>query len=244
MPLKSEQEDNPLAAPLDDDYLQTKLNYGERFDTDDEFDAAYEAWPRCPECGRRRSTRCPVCGAQGDLFPLGDSSFWNVPSDETEPDSPTSDHCGHCGGNCGAGAPEPSTLDGQLLPGVPSASALIERGAKTSSAFDDLSEEPDRDSDEDGGPLVAVCHLCSEAFEPVFPKRCEWCDYEFSDGVDYEAEAIASSGASEEVDAFLESREEAPNEDEEANSGRVVLTIAALAAVLAGVLFYFLFLGL
>ncbi|MBR4975412.1 MAG: hypothetical protein IKY61_00045, partial [Thermoguttaceae bacterium] len=30
--------------------------------------------------------------------------------------------------------------------------------------------------------LVAVCYVCSEAFVPKFPKRCEWCDFEFPDG--------------------------------------------------------------
>jgi putative signal transducing protein len=29
-------------------------------------------WPVCPDCGERRSARCPVCGASGTSFPLAD----------------------------------------------------------------------------------------------------------------------------------------------------------------------------
>jgi len=34
--------------------------------------AEWTDWPICPECGERRSARCPVCGASGTHFPLAD----------------------------------------------------------------------------------------------------------------------------------------------------------------------------
>jgi uncharacterized paraquat-inducible protein A len=35
-------------------------------------DAEWTEWPVCPECGERRSARCPVCGSSGTDFPLAD----------------------------------------------------------------------------------------------------------------------------------------------------------------------------
>ena len=34
--------------------------------------ADWEDWPTCPECGQRRSLRCPICGASGTQFALAD----------------------------------------------------------------------------------------------------------------------------------------------------------------------------
>jgi rubrerythrin len=35
-------------------------------------------WPTCPRCGRRRTTRCPVCGTVGSDFPAADPDFSGV----------------------------------------------------------------------------------------------------------------------------------------------------------------------
>ena len=34
--------------------------------------AEWTDWPVCPQCGQRRSARCPFCGASGVDFPLAD----------------------------------------------------------------------------------------------------------------------------------------------------------------------------
>jgi hypothetical protein len=34
-----------------------------------------DAWPTCPECGRRRLTRCPACGTSGTDFLSGDANL-------------------------------------------------------------------------------------------------------------------------------------------------------------------------
>jgi hypothetical protein len=35
--------------------------------------ATIDAWPTCPECGRKRHTMCPICETAGTEFPPGDA---------------------------------------------------------------------------------------------------------------------------------------------------------------------------
>ena len=76
MALRSELEENPLAPPIDEEFQQ----YRDRFETEQEFHEAVKVWPRCPQCGKRRITRCPICRTSSDVFPLGDPEFWNAES--------------------------------------------------------------------------------------------------------------------------------------------------------------------
>jgi rubrerythrin len=38
-------------------------------DEDEAADDEAAPWPRCPSCGRRRHTSCPICGTAGSQFP-------------------------------------------------------------------------------------------------------------------------------------------------------------------------------
>ncbi|MBQ8364066.1 MAG: hypothetical protein IJX36_09095, partial [Thermoguttaceae bacterium] len=102
MALKSELEENPFAPPIDDDFLKTALEYRDNFENDEEFQEALSVWPRCPDCGRRRVTRCPICKTSGTLFPLGDDNFWDFRSDEEKArDAEFYDEEERCVGGCG-----------------------------------------------------------------------------------------------------------------------------------------------
>ncbi|MBP5620642.1 MAG: hypothetical protein J6X44_01375, partial [Thermoguttaceae bacterium] len=210
-------------------------------------------WPKCPRCGRRRITRCPICKTSGNLFPLGDSAFWNARADETAPTEPIKTCCGSCSNRHDDAlyneGEKTATMDGQIFPGVPSPRSLDKAREKTSDVFDDLPDERVRvnswneardarsseDSDPNEAPIV-VCGVCSEAFEPKFPKRCEWCDYEFETGVE---DDLADSDADVNgVNDFLARKKDAPNEDDEANNARVVATVVVIAAILLGGLIY------
>ena len=48
---------------------------------DDRDPETIDAWPTCPECGRRRHTMCPICETAGSEFPQADSISGE---DETE----------------------------------------------------------------------------------------------------------------------------------------------------------------
>lgn len=45
---------------------------GQRPDTAVSQEALVESWPRCPQCGAPRLTRCPACGTSGTGFPPAD----------------------------------------------------------------------------------------------------------------------------------------------------------------------------
>lgn len=59
---------------------QIALNFDDRTahelltgdDDHDSDDGEWTDWPRCPECGERRSARCPVCGLSDSAFPFAD----------------------------------------------------------------------------------------------------------------------------------------------------------------------------
>ncbi len=42
-----------------------------------DYDEAREYWPTCPECGKRLPITCPFCKTTDDLFPLGDTEYWD-----------------------------------------------------------------------------------------------------------------------------------------------------------------------
>jgi len=123
-------------------------------DTSAEGWAVPEDWPRCPQCGASRITRCPVCKTTGSDFPEADDEYvWGLGLDEM-PEGEKSCGCGTCGG--------------------PRGSATEAQG----------SEEDESDTDDEASPgrLVLMCPTCSEPFLPEFPRHCAWCNHEFDDG--------------------------------------------------------------
>jgi len=88
MALEFEQHD-VIPGPGDEDFTE-----GEQASP-----TAAEAWPKCPGCGARRSTRCKICGTAGTDFAPVDMGFvWTAEMDD-EADAGS----GRCGpGGCGA----------------------------------------------------------------------------------------------------------------------------------------------
>jgi len=42
-----------------------------------DYDEAREYWPACPDCHERLTITCPFCKTTDDLFPLGDTEYWD-----------------------------------------------------------------------------------------------------------------------------------------------------------------------
>ena len=239
MGLKSELEENPYAPPLVEDFYKTALEYRDNFENEEEFQEALRVWPRCPSCGRRRITRCPICKTSGNLFPLGDPSFWNENARETNANErPTCRSlCNRCDKLLYDESESPSTMAGEIFPGAPSLRRAFALREKTSDAFDELPESREPTTKDDERSLVALCHICSEAFAPKFLNTCEWCGYEFEREGEQEFDP---NDDPEGVLEFLAERDEnGPNEDLEANEGRVFLTTLVLVAIFVFLFVYF-----
>lgn len=112
-------------------------------------------WPMCPQCGAKRTTRCPICETSGTDFTEADRGFLGELAAAAEGDA-TGSSCS-CSGSC---SPK-SEADAQDSCGV---------GAGPS---EDEGEDPE---------TMLMCSVCDEPFEPTYPKHCEWCDHEFEDG--------------------------------------------------------------
>ena len=112
-------------------------------------------WPRCPQCGARRSARCPICETVGSDFAAAemdlDQFFTRLRSGEGP--------C--CGpGGCTSDCPphEAETPDEHGEPPVEEQPALPT-------------------------PNMVLCPLCDEPFEPLYLRRCAACGHEFQDGI-------------------------------------------------------------
>lgn len=267
MALKSELEENPFEPPIDDDFLKTALEYRDNFENDETFREALAVWPRCPDCGRRRVTRCPICKTSGTLFPLGDNNFWDFRSDEEKArDAELFDEEEDFGCSCGCGrasaaarrqnrawadvgrskraveAPESNGCEsggsrGDSCGCGSGGSRGDSRGCGSGGAAP-KTQEPENLFEKG---FVAVCYVCSEAFVPKFPKRCEWCDFEFPDG----EEAAENSETPADVLAFLARKkaEEADDYLDQPPSPQLYWTLVAMGvgALLFCAYFAFLF---
>ncbi len=260
MALKSELEENPFEPPIDDDFLKTALEYRDNFENDEAFREALAVWPRCPDCGRRRVTRCPVCKTSGTLFPLGDNNFWDFRSDEEKArDAELFDEEENFGCSCGCGRrssasrrqnrawadvgrskraveAEPAEQSGRGSGGGCGDSCACGSG-ETGGDAAAKTQEPENLFEKG---FVAVCYVCSEAFVPKFPKRCEWCDFEFPDG----EEPTENSETPADVLAFLARKkaEEADDYLDQPPSPQLYWTLVAMGVGALLFCAYFLFL--
>ena len=245
MPLKSELEENPYAFPVEEDDVKSARQYRDHFESEEEFQEALAIWPRCPQCGKRRITRCPICKTSADLFPLGDAEFFDPNADVARGEERTRPTCS-CGKRCDVRplfneSERPTLLSGELIPGAPDPRRRL--AIEESDVFDSTPEErePRRTwatREEDGDreePPTLVCHVCSEAFRPVFPRRCEWCDYDFGEGETYR-EPGAENDA--EIDDFLRRKEQEEQEAFEPDSKRIMWVCVAIVAGLLAFLAY------
>ena len=241
MSLKRELEENPFAAPLDEDWLKTAWQYRDRFEEEAEFQDALELWPRCPRCGKRRVTRCPVCKTSGDLFALADQEYYDYDAKPLEPPSrsvcPSCSHRGeHATHNC-RGTDDDDAFDVEV---VETEEERAQRRLKRRHVWATLGRKSECGQDEAASserPPALLCHVCSEAFTPVFPRVCEWCDYDFGEGEEYEVDGSISKDVAD----FLERKAREEDAAFEPNSSRVLWTVVALTLALVAFLIYTLF---
>jgi hypothetical protein len=219
MALKRELEENPYAAPLNEDFLKSAWKYRDRFEEKEEFHEALELWPRCPQCGRRRITRCPICKSSGDLFPLAAQEYFNhnaPPIKEPPSRVPGAHACATC---------SVQREDDEDVIEVESRESGEERAQVRRRAWAQLAHKLEK-SELDRQPAL-LCYICSEAFIPVFPRYCEWCDHDFGAGEEYEVDGTIS----EEVVDFMARKSQEKDAALEPNSHRVLLTLLALLAI-------------
>jgi hypothetical protein len=122
-----------------------------------------DVWPCCPQCGKRRLTRCAFCGTSGSDFPPADANagdLFGLPTPPAEAFSGCS--CGP--GGCGAHP--------------------VEEETNLTAADDDSLASPPEPTLEPPSSTLLLCPTCDEPFHPQYLRRCEWCGHEFSDGVE------------------------------------------------------------
>jgi len=68
---------NPYQPPDRDFPEDDALDHDHDRHDGPDYDEAREYWPTCPDCGRRLTITCPFCKTTDDLFPLGDTEYWD-----------------------------------------------------------------------------------------------------------------------------------------------------------------------
>lgn len=118
-------------------------------------------WPRCPQCHVPRLTWCPICQTAGTRFEAAD----DVPSDLF--DELAGGACAvECSGSvCARSTHSPPAAQIQPPEAPAGTEAGLQRGGEA--------------------PGMVLCPTCDEPFVPAFARHCEWCGYEFADGVDF-----------------------------------------------------------
>lgn len=110
------------ASVLSQDYLADLWSeFQDCFESEEVFRRTVALWPICPNCGKRRAVRCPVCGRVGDLCPPADEEFWDgvdeAPGLLSYPDNDKSESvnicsCTHCDGS---GKSEPKSVSEESI---------------------------------------------------------------------------------------------------------------------------------
>jgi len=196
---------NPYQPP-DQDFPDDNA-YNRDHDRHDgpDYDEAREYWPTCPDCGERLTITCPFCKTTDDLFPLGDTEYWDddiggslveyqrkldrkvasrsVLFGEGDTSIPLDEH----GCSCQKMGKMPHELFGGTRPEPTGGKACCGRDdGNMADDIDDLydggfdvgeDDPPDRDYDNESLPFVVICSTCSEAFIPSFPGGCRHCRY-------------------------------------------------------------------
>lgn len=117
-----------------------------------------------------------------------------------------------------AGREQPPRKPWPRCPGCGAARVTTCPACKTSAAAfppadaSHLAAEAPQDSDQ----ALVLCPTCDEPFAPQYLKRCEWCGHEFDDGI-----------------------EPTPEPSSERINVRMLLVMAAVAALCVGLLAYF-----
>ena len=138
-------------------------------------------WPRCPQCGAARITRCPVCKTTGSDFPEADSEFvWGMGLAEIG-SVETQGERGHESGSCQCGSQEACSTR------HPAAAA----------------PQPEADDRDEPERIVLMCPTCDEPFMPEFPQQCAMCSHRFDDGYEVELDHEAPEQIGSRVVALL-----------------------------------------
>ncbi len=154
--------------PVDSELSETIENYGRYFENDRELLETRAIWPVCPECGHRRTLRCPDCGATGDLFPPGDEETWNaVPSDDPACHGGTS--C-HGGSGCCHAKPSPPELAPDATPLINKESEFYPGVRDWRKPFWNFPDDQESASSEEGEPTPSS----SEGGSDSGPENVTW----------------------------------------------------------------------
>ena len=194
---------NPYQPP-EWEFPEDETNYHDLHEGPD-YDEAREYWPTCPECGKRLTITCPFCKTTDDLFPLGDTEYWDddlggslveyqrrldrkvasrsVLFGEGDTSMPLDDH----GCSCHKMGKTPGELYGCTRPELTGRHGCeagnTRQGADCHCDHPDEYDEdndtymPERDYNSESLPFVVICPTCSEAFIPSFPGGCRHCRY-------------------------------------------------------------------
>ncbi|MCL2117361.1 MAG: hypothetical protein FWH27_02930 [Planctomycetaceae bacterium] len=208
---------NPYQPP-EWEFPDDETNFHDRHEGPD-YDEAREYWPACPDCGKRLTITCPFCKTTDDLFPLGDTEYWDddlggslveyqrqldrkvasrsVLFGEGDTSMPLGGH----GCSCHKMGKMPNELLGGTRPEVHHDGC----GHANDDVGDEFDEDglPERDYDRESLPFVVICPTCSEAFIPSFPGGCRHCRYVWDRSKPLDAEQA--------VEAHLKSRHQAVN---------------------------------
>jgi hypothetical protein len=83
-----------------------------------------DTWPRCPECGERRHTRCEFCGTAGNDFPPADANGDDLLGLPTPGDAAYSD-CSCGAGGCGTAKHDEAAGTSDSIPEAESRPLLL-----------------------------------------------------------------------------------------------------------------------
>jgi hypothetical protein len=136
---------------------------GTNFEQDTFEGEVVDVWPCCPQCGKRRLTRCTFCGTSGSDFPPADANTGDLLG------LPTASAEAFSGCSCGPGGC-----------GKHEAETAEDVSAAEEEEVAHTADEPA----ESASSTLLLCPTCDEPFHPEYLRRCEWCGHEFPDGVE------------------------------------------------------------